>query len=93
MASSSSEVVVKLSSKGQVVIPREMRRRLGLKKGDKLKVEIDEQSKQILIQPSVQPPREVFVKAGTRLTSSILNESRELDEAKVKKLLKAIGAR
>lgn len=83
---------VRLSSKGQVVLPKEIRKKLGLRKGDKLRVEIDE-GKNIVIHSSLEPPREIFIRAGTKLTSQILNESAELDEAKVKKLLKAIGAR
>ncbi len=82
---------VKLSSKGQVVLPSEIRKKLGLKKGDKLKVEIDE-GNNIVMHSSLEPPKEIFIHAGTKLTSQILNESAEIDEAKVKNLLKAIGA-
>lgn len=62
-----------------------------MKKGDKLKVEIDERTKTIVMQPSVEPPKEIFVRAGTKITSSLLKESDELDERKVRKLLNAIG--
>lgn len=82
---------VKLSSKGQVVLPSDMRKKLGLKKGDKLKVQIDE-GNNIVMHSSLKPPKEIFIHAGTKLTSQILSESTTLDEAKVKKLLKAIGA-
>jgi AbrB family looped-hinge helix DNA binding protein len=84
---------VKLSSKGQVVLPKDARRKLGLKKGDRLRLQVDENTKTIVMQPHVEPPEEIFVRAGTRLTSSILKRSTELDETKVKKLLKALGAR
>jgi AbrB family looped-hinge helix DNA binding protein len=40
MASSSSETT--LSSKGQLVLPKDTRKKLGLKKGDKLRIKIDE---------------------------------------------------
>jgi len=84
---------VKLSSKGQVVLPKETRKKMGLKKGDKLKIRVDEETKTILLQPSVAPPKEIFfIRAGTRLTSSVLRESEQLDETKVRRLLKAIGA-
>jgi AbrB family looped-hinge helix DNA binding protein len=82
---------VKLSSKGQVVLPKQAREKLGLKKGDKLKIEVDERTKSIIMQPSVGPPSKVFVRAGTKLTSSLLKEADEIDERQLKKLLSAIG--
>ena len=36
-------VLVKLSSKGQLVIPKDIRQKLGLKAGDRLHVHVDEQ--------------------------------------------------
>lgn len=66
---------------------------MGLKKGDKLRLQFDENTKTIVMQPHVEPPEEVFIRAGTRLTSSILKKSEELDEAKARKLLKALGVR
>lgn len=82
---------VKLSSKGQVVLPKDAREKLGLKKGDKLKVSVDERTKSIIMQVSTEPPEEIFVRAGTKLASAMLKESNELDEKKIKKLLDAIG--
>jgi AbrB family looped-hinge helix DNA binding protein len=82
---------VKLSSKGQVILPKVAREKLRLKKGDRLKVEIDEKAKRIIMQPAVDPPREIFVRAGTKLTSSLLKESDAIDERKIRKLLNAIG--
>jgi len=82
---------VKLSSKGQIVLPKDARDRLGLKKGDRLKVQVDERTKSIILQPSVPPPEGVLVRAGTRFTSSILKKSDVIDDRKVKKLLSAIG--
>jgi AbrB family looped-hinge helix DNA binding protein len=35
--------LVKLSSKGQLVIPKDIRQKLGLKPGDRLHVHVDEQ--------------------------------------------------
>ena len=86
---SSSEV--RLSSKGQIVLPKEVREKLGLKKGDKLKLEIDEEKKAIVLQRSVVPPSVVFVRAGTALTSSLLREADQMDKKKERRLLKAIG--
>ena len=74
------------------MLPKDARKKLGLKKGDKLKIKIDEENKTIVMQASIEPPKEVFVRAGTRLSSSILKESDQLDATKVKRLLKAIGA-
>ncbi len=82
---------VKLSSKGQIVLPRDARVKLGLRKGDKLKLRVDEETKTILLQRSVAPPREIFIQAGTKITASLLRETDKLDEKKVRRLLKAIG--
>jgi len=87
---SSSEIVL-LSSKGQVVLPKEIRDKLALKKGDVLKIKVDEESKTILLQKSIDPPKEIFVNAGTKFSSSLLKESDLIDERKAKSLLKAIG--
>jgi AbrB family looped-hinge helix DNA binding protein len=88
---SSPPLEVKISSKGQVVLPKETRRRLGLKPGDKLRLEVNDQTKTIVMQPSVEPPKEIFVRAGSRLTRSIMQEADRMDERKTKRLLKAIG--
>ena len=87
---SSSEIVL-LSSKGQVVLPKEIRDKLALKKGDVLKIKVDEESKTILLQKSIDPPKEIFANAGTKFSSSLLKESDLIDERKAKSLLKAIG--
>lgn len=81
----------KVSSKGQIVLPKDFRERLGIKEGDKLKVELDETNKTLIMRPKTEPPKEIFVRAGTKLTSSILKESDELDKTKINRLLKAIG--
>jgi AbrB family looped-hinge helix DNA binding protein len=82
---------VRLSSKGQIVLPKQTRDKLGLKKGDKLKVEVDEKAKRIILQSFAAPPSTIFVRAGTKLTSTVLKEADEIDESKIKKLLNAIG--
>lgn len=43
--------VVTLSSKGQLTLPADVRKRLGLERGDRLKVSIDEASGTITIAP------------------------------------------
>ncbi len=40
-----------VTSKGQVVIPAEIRRRLGIKKGTRLEVEVDERSGRLVLVP------------------------------------------
>ncbi len=85
-------VDVKLSSKGQIVIPREVRKKLNLKPGDKVKIEAIDGRKAI-IQPAILPPEDIFVSAGKETVGNILLESRKADEAKLKKLLKSLGVK
>ena len=80
----------KLSSKGQIVIPKEIRDQLGLKPGDKVKLEILE-GRRAVIQPAVTPPKDVFFRAGEKILSKVLEETRKADEAKIGKLLKSLG--
>jgi AbrB family looped-hinge helix DNA binding protein len=81
---------VKLSSKGQIVIPKEVREKLGLKAGDKIKLEVEE-GRRVVIQPSVKPPNDVFVQAGERLIEETLQEAKRVDEEKIREMLKALG--
>jgi len=78
----------RLSSKGQVVIPAEVRLKLGLKKGDVFLVKIED--KKIILEPLTQPPEEIFVKAGSELTDSILREAKASSD-KAEKLLRDLG--
>jgi AbrB family looped-hinge helix DNA binding protein len=83
---------VKLSSKGQIVIPKEVREKLGLKAGDKIKLEVEE-GRRVIIQPSVKPPKDVFVKAGDRLIEEALQEAKRVDEEKIREMLKSLGVK
>ena len=83
---------VKLSSKGQIVIPKEVREKLGLKAGDKIKLEVEE-GKRLIVQPSVNPPNDVFVKAGDRLIEETLQEAKRVDEEKIREMLKSLGVK
>jgi AbrB family looped-hinge helix DNA binding protein len=76
-----------------LVLPKDARKKLGLKEGDTLKLEVDERTKTIILQPYVEPPKEIFVQVGPKVASLILKESDKLDDMKVKRLLKALGAR
>ena len=40
-----------VTSKGQVVIPSKIRRRLGVKEGTYLQIDVDEQTKKIILTP------------------------------------------
>lgn len=80
----------KLSSKGQIVIPKEIRDQLGLKAGDKVKLEILD-GRRAVIQPATTPPKDVFFRAGERILSKVLEETDKADEAKIGKLLKSLG--
>jgi AbrB family looped-hinge helix DNA binding protein len=82
---------VKLSSKGQIVIPSLVRKKMNLKPGDKVKIEAIPGRKAI-IQPATEPPREIFVSAGEETPTRLLAQSRREDEAKLKRLLKSLGA-
>ena len=39
------------TSKGQIVIPSSVRRKLGIKEGTRIQVEIDEEAKEIILKP------------------------------------------
>jgi AbrB family looped-hinge helix DNA binding protein len=52
---------VRLSSKGQIVIPAEVRSQLGLKKGSILTVRLE--GKKMVIEPVEELPQEVFIEA------------------------------
>ena len=50
-----------VSKKGQVVIPKEARDKLGLTPGTVLKVQVD--GKRVILEPLQEPPKEAFVEA------------------------------
>ena len=39
------------TSKGQIVIPSSVRRRLGIKEGTRIQIEVDEEANQIILKP------------------------------------------
>lgn len=39
------------TSKGQIVIPSSMRRKLGIKEGTRIQIELDEDAKEIILKP------------------------------------------
>ncbi len=72
-------LIVKTSTKGQVVIPGEIRKRLGLKAGRKLGVRLTEDGK-IELTPVPLEPSEAFCgiyREGKSLTGILLREHRQ----------------
>jgi len=83
---------VTVSSKGQIVIPIKIREMLGLTRGNKLKI-FQENKKIILIAESEVKPSELFVSASLHAVDKAMKKSREIDEAKIDKLLHDLGIR
>lgn len=83
--------MVKVSSKGQIVIPEEVRRKLGLQKGSLIKVVVE--GNKILLMPAIEPPQEAFVSGGRKLVMQMLKESRSPDNKKLRALLRALGVK
>jgi len=79
---------VKVSSKGQVVIPKKIREKLGITKGSFLNVKLD--GKKIILETVQQPPQEIFIKAGKEITDKFLREAKTTSD-KSYKLLTALG--
>jgi AbrB family looped-hinge helix DNA binding protein len=80
-------VKVKASSKGQIVIPKEIREKLGIRPGSILNVTLE--GNKIVIEPSIEPPI-IQVEIGDR-SGELLRELRDESEEKIKKLLKDLG--
>lgn len=83
--------VVKLSSKGQVVIPKSVRERLGLRNGDRLKLSVE--AKKITLTPLAELPEELFVKGKAEAVKELLKEAKRIDEGKLEELLSALGVK
>lgn len=79
---------VKVSSKGQVVIPKNIREELGLSPGAALWVKIEEGK--IVMEPVREPPAHLFVEAGPRVVEPVLREAKAAGD-KVEKLLRDLG--
>jgi AbrB family looped-hinge helix DNA binding protein len=81
---------VTVSSKGQIVIPKNIRESFGLTEGNKLKI-FQENRKIILIAEPEIKPSELFVGSSPQAVDEALKASRVIDEAKIQKLLNDIG--
>ena len=78
---------VKTSSKGQIVIPKEIRDALGIKPGSILNVHVE--GKRIVLEPASTPP-DVFVELGEE-SERILQKARRIDEERIRRLLRDLG--
>ncbi|MGQ9691080.1 MAG: AbrB/MazE/SpoVT family DNA-binding domain-containing protein [Thermoproteota archaeon] len=77
-----------VSKKGQVVIPKQAREKLGLTPGTVLRVQVE--GKKIVLEPLQEPPKEIFIQAGPETTEPILREAKTTSD-KARKLLKDLG--
>lgn len=71
--------IVKTSAKGQVVIPAEIREKIGLKPGGKVLVSLASEHK-VMIEPIPEDPIEAacgFLQGDSSLTQALLKERRE----------------
>lgn len=80
-------IKIKVSSKGQVVIPKEIRDKLGIKPGTILNVSIE--GKRIVLEPALEPPN-IFVELGEK-SEEILQELRKENKERIKRLLRDLG--
>lgn len=81
---------VTVSSKGQVVIPKEIREMFGLTTGKKLKVFLENKKIILITEPEVKSS-ELFVCASSHSADKAIKESRGIDEVKIKRLLHDLG--
>ncbi|MDI6654538.1 MAG: AbrB/MazE/SpoVT family DNA-binding domain-containing protein [Candidatus Hydrothermarchaeota archaeon] len=82
--------IVKISKRGQVVIPKPIRDKLGLVEGVSLNAFLEDK-RIVLISKPESDLDELLVDAGPEDTREALEYSREMDERKIVKLLKDIG--
>ncbi len=79
-----------ISTKGQVVIPKEVREKLGLVPGTVLRVRVD--GKRVILEPVEEPPEDVFIEAGPRIVEEVLKEAKSLSD-KAARLLEDLGVK
>ncbi len=77
---------VRMSSKGQVVIPKEIREKLGIKPGTILNIKAGD--KKVILELAPEPP-DVFVEVG-EVAEKILREAKASSD-KAEKLLRDLG--
>jgi AbrB family looped-hinge helix DNA binding protein len=79
---------IRLSGKGQIVIPAEVRSKLGLKKSSILTLRLED--RKIVIEPLEELPQDVFIEAEEDIVDRALAEAKESSD-KVKQLLRDLG--
>lgn len=88
--------IITVSSKGQIVIPKKIRKDLGIKPGQKVSLQVID-SQRIELLPLPENPIEAFCgifKKGSSLTGALLKERREefkREEAKVARFVRLTG--
>ncbi len=78
---------MKVSSKGQIVIPKEIRRKLGIGKNSILRLRVV--GKKIILEPAPEPPDDIFVEAGEKIVDEALREAKR--DEKILRLLRDLG--
>jgi len=79
---------VRLSSKGQVVIPSKVRELLGLTKGSVLLLRLE--GRRIVLEPVAEPPPELFTDVGGKVLERVLAEAKASSD-KAAALLRDLG--
>ncbi|MEM2842212.1 MAG: AbrB/MazE/SpoVT family DNA-binding domain-containing protein [Thermoproteota archaeon] len=77
-----------VSKKGQVVIPKQARDKLGLTPGTVLKVQVE--GKKIILEPLQELAEKAFVRAGPKVTEPLLHEAKRTSD-KTQRLLRDLG--
>lgn len=83
--------IVKVSKRGQVVIPKPIRDKLGLVEGTRLKAYLENKKIVLLAEPE-SSFEELQVEAHPEAVREALAGYGRVDEGKIKELLRAIGA-
>ena len=81
------KILVKVSSKGQIVIPKRVREMLGIGKNTILTLRVI--GKKIILEPVSEPPEDIFVSAGEKIVDEALSEVKR--DEKILRLLRDLG--
>ena len=79
---------IKVSKNGRIVIPKEIREKLGINEGSNFKIRLE--GKKIILELLSEPPKGIFIKAGDNITEPKIREAKERSD-KSKRLLEALG--
>jgi len=81
------DAIVRVSSKGQIVIPKKIRKKLGIKKNSILKMRVV--GKKIVLELPSEPPSDIFVDAGEKIVDELIREAKK--DEKILRLLRDLG--